>query len=59
MASVVSAVTNPGHPWGFAWGGLAPAPTRDSRAVAVLWLCHRKGGDTSQLLALPAAGMSL
>lgn len=59
MAPVVSAVTHPAHPWGFAWRGPAPALTWDSRAVAALWQCHRKGGDTSQLLALPAAGMSL
>lgn len=52
MASVVSAVMHPAHPWGFAWRGPAPAPTQDSQAVAALQQCHRKGGDTSQLLAL-------
>lgn len=31
----------------------------DIQAVAALWQCHRKGGDTSELLAPPAAGMSL
>lgn len=42
MASVVSAMTQPPHPWGFACGGPAPAPTW---AVAALWQCHRQGGD--------------
>lgn len=61
MASVVSAVTHPAHPWGFAWGGPAPALTQDSWAVAALWQCHRQGGDarlSQQLGCLSEAGRS-
>lgn len=43
--SVLSAVTDLAHPWGFAWGGPAAAPTQDSWAMAALWQCHRQGGD--------------